>query len=303
MKTRTLIIILIAIFLPASLSAQALPFTAVDYNPISLAKGGTSIVQTSSVSGAAFTNAASVPFSDLKADLAAGYAMWAPDGVSTNVLSFAGAFNIKQELGIALGVSYGMNPAYDVIDASGASKGQFKPTEMQLKAGVSYRFLPFLSLGANIGYASSKLAAGASYGSLDADVFLMAKFGGFKLAAGLSDLGTGITSASGTKYSLPTAVSVGLGYDLSFGEKNAIEVIADGDYYLSGGLAVSLGACYAYDDLIFVRAGYRAGGQTVLPSFMSLGLGVKFAGVRLDLAYLTASPLSNTIALGLGYSF
>ena len=105
MKTRTLIIILIAIFLPASLSAQALPFTAVDYNPISLAKGGTSIVQTSSVSGAAFTNAASVPFSDLKADLAAGYAMWAPDGVSTNVLSFAGAFNIKQELGIALGVS------------------------------------------------------------------------------------------------------------------------------------------------------------------------------------------------------
>lgn len=300
---RSILISLVSIMMPVLASAQALPFVAADYDPSTVAKGGASAVQTSSIAYSAFHNPAAVPFAQQKTDVAAGFAMWAPDGVSTNVISVGGAFNMKQKLGITAGLAYGMNPAYDVTDASGASRGQFKPTEMQLKAGVSYRFLPFLSAGVNIGYASSKLAAGASYGSLDADVFLMAKFDGFKLAAGLSDLGTGITSASGVKYSLPTAVSLGLGYDLSFGEKNAIEVMADGDCYFSGGLAVSVGASYAYDDMIFVRAGYRAGGQTVIPSFLSLGLGVKFAGVRLDLAYLTASSLSNTLALGLGYSF
>ena len=175
-------------FFPILLAAQALPFTAIDYNAASLGKGGTSLVQTSSISGTAFTNAAAIPFSDLKADVTAGFAIWAPGGVSTNVLSVTGAYNVKQKLGVAVGLAYGMNPSYDVVDATGTVPGQFKPSEMQLSAGLSYRFLPFLSVGANVGYATSKLAENASYGSLVADVFLMAKFGGFKLAAGVSEL-------------------------------------------------------------------------------------------------------------------
>lgn len=300
---KSILVSLVSVMMPMFAAAQALPFVASDYDPATLAKGGASSVQTSSIAYSALHNPAAIPFSELKADVAAAYAMWSPAGVSTNVINVAGAYNMNQKFGVTAALAYGTNPAYDVTDAAGAAKGKFKPTEMQLKAGVSYRFLPFLSVGANVGYASSKLAQNASYGSLDADVFLMAKFGEFKLAAGVSDLGGGITSASGTKYSLPTAAVLGLGYQAEMAQKHGVEVQADADYYLSGAFAAALGLCYDYDDMVFVRAGYRYGGQSVIPSFMSLGLGVKFAGVRLDLAYLTASPLSNTLALGLGYSF
>lgn len=46
------------------------------------------------------------------------------------------------------------------------------------------------------------------------------------------------------------------------------------------------------------------GTEAALPQFVSLGLGFKFAGVSLDCTYLLASKtLSNTMILGLGYSF
>lgn len=287
-------------------SAQALPFVAADYDPSTLAKGGASAVETSSIAYAAFRNPAAVPFAEQKMDVAAGYAIWAPSGVSTNVVSVAGAYNMNQKFGVTAGLSYGMNPSYDIIDASGASKGQFKPSEMQLNAGVSYRFIPCLSAGVNVGYATAKLAQGASYGAFNADVFLMAKFGGFKATAGVSDIGTGVTSASGAKFSLPTAGTLGLGYEAVFGEKNALAVQADADYYFAGAFAAAVGASYTYDDMISLRAGYRAGADSVIPSFLSLGAGVKIAGVKLDLAYLIGageSALGNTLALSVGYSF
>lgn len=309
MKTlfnRIIILLMSLSAFPFISSAQALPFTSADYDPVALAKGTASLTQTSSIAYSSFGNAAAIPFSDLKGDFAAGFTMWAPGGVSTNVLNVAGAYNVKQKFGIALGLSYGMNPAYDIYDATGAVKGQFKPSEMQFKAGLSYRFLPFMSVGANIGYASSKLAEGTGYGSLVADVFLMAKFGGFKAAAGVSDLGSGITSASGAKFSLPAAASLGLGYDAVLGEKSLVDVQLDADYYFSGTFAAGAGASYTYDDFISVRAGYRYGGESVIPSFLSLGAGVRFMGIRLDLAYLVASgdsPLSNTLSLSVGYNF
>ena len=81
---------------------------------------------------------------------------------------------------------------------------------------------------------------------------------------------------------------------------------ADADYYLAGAFAAAVGASYTYDDMISVRAGYRAGAESVIPSFMSLGAGVEFAGVKLDLAYLLGvgdSYLGNTLAISVGYSF
>lgn len=303
---KKILISLVSILMPMLASAQALPFVAADYDPATLAKGGASAVQTSSIAYSAFHNPAAIPFSEQKMDVAAGFAMWAPSGVSTDVISVGGAFNMNRKFGITAGLAYGMNPAYDVTDASGASKGQFKPTEMQLKAGVSYRFLPFLSVGADVGYASSKLAEGASYGSLDADVFLMAMFGGFKVAAGVSDLGGGITSASGAKYSLPTAGVLGVGYQAVLAQKHGIDVQADFDYYFEGAFAAAAGLSYTYDDMVSVRAGYRAGAKSVFPSFLSIGAGVKFAGVKLDLAYLAGageSLVGNTLALSLGYTF
>ncbi len=57
--------------------------------------------------------------------------------------------------------------------------------------------------------------------------------------------------------------------------------------------------------IAFLRVGYHYSTQDKgLPSFASAGLGLKFAGVELNAAYLFASEaLGNTMTFGLGYSF
>lgn len=57
--------------------------------------------------------------------------------------------------------------------------------------------------------------------------------------------------------------------------------------------------------IAFLRAGYHYGTRDKgLPSFASTGLGLKFAGVELNAAYLFASEaLGGTMTFGLGYSF
>lgn len=290
--------------LPALCAAQALPFTAVDYDPVTLAKGGASLTETSAVANSAFRNAAAIPFSENSMDISAGYTIWAPESVKSNIINVAGAYNVKDKFGIALGFTYGMNPSYDIYDNQGSLKGQFTPADMQVSAGLSYRFLPFLSLGANVGYASSSLAEGTSYGAVAADVTLMAAFGGFKVAAGISELGTGVTSASGQKFKLPAAAGLGVGYCLNSADRHRIDVNADLKYYLNGAAGVSAGASYTFNDMVSLRAGYRYGGQSVLPSFASVGAGFKFAGIRVDAVYILGSEtIGNSIGIALGYSF
>ena len=77
------------------------------------------------------------------------------------------------------------------------------------------------------------------------------------------------------------------------------------DYLFSGALMAGLGLEYCIVDIVSVRAGYHYGDAAkALPSFASVGLGVKFAGVHLDAAFLLASKtLGNTLMIGLGYSF
>lgn len=290
------------LLIPVASDAQALPFVAADYDAASLGTAGANLTGTSSIAHSALVNAAAIPFSSAKLDVAAGYTMWKP--TSGNVINVAGAYNAKEKFGIALGFAYGMNPAYNITNSSGASRDSFSPSEMQINAGLAWRFLPFLSLGANIGYASNTLAPEVSYGSLTADVYAMAKFSDFRVTAGVANLGGGIESAGGTKYALPTSAALGLGYGKVFAEKHGIDVMLDADYFLKGGVAAAFGAGYTFNDLVTVRAGYRYGGKTVVPSFASLGAGVKFMGIKLDLAYLIASgPIANTLALSLGYTF
>jgi hypothetical protein len=63
---------------------------------------------------------------------------------------------------------------------------------------------------------------------------------------------------------------------------------------------------YAFMQLVFLRAGYRLGNQSISePSYFSAGCGVSFAGVALDFVYLLAdqkSPLKNTMQLSLGWT-
>ncbi len=292
--------------IPMLSGAQALPFTISDADPVILAKGGSGLTETGSVSHAAFTNSAAVPFSESTLDVSAGYMLWQPSTIKSNVISVGAAYNMKGKLGVAAGLYYGMNPEYTVSNQSGVRSGTFKPSDMHLAIGVSYRFLDFMSVGINFGYASSSLSEENSPGTIAGDAFIMAKFSDFKVTAGVSNVLGTIESSNGKEFCIPGSVAVGGGYDKVFAEKHAVEANLDLDYFFSGWLAASLGAGYTFNDLVSVRAGYRYGGKSPLPSYASVGVGAKFMGIRLDLAYLIAgsdSPMKNTLAVGLGYSF
>ena len=289
---------------PALAGAQALPYTAAETDAVSLGKAGANLTETNSVANAAFSNAATIPFSEDKFDVSAGYTMWQPSAVNTSMINVGAAYNMNNKFGVALGMMYGMNPAYDVISSTGAAKGQFKPSDMHLNLGLAYRFLPILSVGANVGYASSSLATDYSYGAVTADVFLMTEISGFKATVGVANLGTAVTSADKKKYALPASAALGLGYEMDFAEKHNVNVALDADYYFNGGLAAAVGAEYTFGGLATVRAGYRYGGNTPVPSYASVGAGAKFMGIKLDLAYLIGSGAAkNTLAIGVGYSF
>lgn len=282
---------------PICSHAQALPFTAIDYNPSTLARGGASAVETSDFAYSAFRNAAAVPFADSKADFAVGYTMWKPS--SSNMIDLAGAYNINNKFGVALGFSYGMHPAYDIVNSDGIAKGSFAPSDMQIHAGFAWRFTSFLSAGVNVGYATQALAEDASYGAVAADVFLMGQFSGAEVAIGVSNLGSSVGS-----FQLPASLTLGAGYGLDFAQVHGVDVQLDADYYFSGALAAALGAEYTYNDLVSARVGYRYGGKSVVPSFLSVGAGVKFIGIKVNLTYLISNaPIGNTLAVGLGYSF
>ncbi len=289
------------LLMPSVAGAQALPFTVADADPAILAKGGAGLTETGSVSHAAFTNAAAVPFSESSLDVSAGYMMWQPDYADNKVVSVGAAYNLKGRLGFAAGFYYGMNPVYPSMDG-----GMFMPTDIHAAVGVSYRFLDFMSVGVNVGYARSCIMEDYAYGSASADAFLMAKFSGVKVTAGVSNVFGSIESAGGAKFSLPASAALGAGYDVALGEKHDLGVSLDVDYFFSGELAASVGAGYTFNDLVSVRAGYRYGGESPIPSFASVGAGVKVIGIKLDVAYLVAgtdSPMKNTLAVGVGYSF
>ncbi|MGN1221026.1 MAG: PorV/PorQ family protein [Candidatus Cryptobacteroides sp.] len=298
--------IIILILLPFFAAAQALPFTAADYNPATMAMGGSYSVETGSTAFSAFGNISAAAYSSNKMDVAAGYTLWEPSALKTNVINVAGTGKIGKNMAVAAGFSYGLNPEYEILDSYGMSAGTFKPSQMRISAGFAWKFLPFLSLGANIGCASSKLAAESSYGAFVADIYLMSIIKDFKIAIGTSSLGTPVTSASGQKYSLPSSVEIGAGFEHVYGRRHGVDARVQADCYFSGAIAASVGAAYNFDNLFSIRAGYRYGGKSVIPSYASVGAGIQFFGVHLDIAYLIAqknNPTANTLSLSLGYRF
>ena len=279
--------------------AQALPFVAGEYNATSLGKAGADLVDTENTAFTALSNSAALGFTESKADVEAGITSWAPSGT----IAVAGGSYVLGKLGVAAGLVQGTHAAYDITNEGGSVVGSFKPTDTQISAGVSYKVLPILSIGANIGYATSKLSDKYSYGAVKADVMAMAKFGDLKAAFGVKDLGTAVTSASGAKFSLPTHVALGAGYGMTFAEKHNVDALLDVDYYFNGGVAVAAGVEYCMDNFVFVRGGYRYGGNSPIPSFASLGAGVKFKEFKVNFAYVLGSEtMANTLSICLGYT-
>lgn len=298
------IIILVAVFALFSLNLMAqqqevLTFTRIERNPRAAGLAGAGAASVGSTAYASFVNSAIIPFSNNTADFAAGYQYWAPSLGAAHAINLAGAYRIGN-IGLSLGGVYQMEQK----DFDG-----FRPAEIQIGAGFGARILPWLGLGLNARYVQENMFQGHSQNGfgLDAMAFF-APLWGLTLTAGVANIGSSVKSNAGGSYPQPTSIAAAAAYYLILGagSKHSIEFMLDENFYIhSRTNAVSFGMEYSYDRIAFARVGYRiASENAAYPSHLSLGLGVQYAGFRLDVSYLTLSDIiGNSVAVGLGYRF
>ena len=280
---------------------QAMPFLAIERSPAVMATGSAGF----SAAWSAFGNAACMPFLAGKMDAEASWQNWAPRGAGSSNIGAGAAFMLSDALGMSVAFARQGGEEYEITDVSGVSKGSFKPSDMIFGAGMGFRLGEKLSAGASVRFAREKLSSDDSYSALAASADIMYASGGLKASAGIHNAGSSVTAADGTKYQLPASVNVSGAYVHGLGDAGGISASVAADYFPGGGFTAGLGAEFSFRDMLFVRAGYHAATQAaVLPSFAALGLGAKFAGARLDLAYLFGNAsLGGTLALALGYGF
>ena len=274
---------------------DAMPFMVIDRSPATLAMAGAGSATGIGAAWSAFDNSAVLPFLSGRGDAAASWQNWAPKGVKSSNIGAGAAMKFSGKAGVSVGAAYQMGNEYTIYSESGTPGGSFKPSDMLVNLGVGFAVTDFLSLGVNARLGSQKLSAKTSYTGIAADADVLYRKDALSASAGVHNIGTKVASA----YSLPTSARVAGAY-----EAGAVTAALDVDYFFSGGLAAAVGVQYSYNDMVFARAGYHYGSAgVVLPSFASVGVGAKFAGVHVDVAFLLGGTLGNTLSAGLGYAF
>jgi len=250
------------------------------------------------------SNVASMALMEGKMAAGASFVLWQPSYASNKVLGLGAAYRIGERLALGLQAkSFGQQP-YDVVTESGSVKGSFTPRDLSVGLGVAYAFADFLSAGVAARMVNSSLAESASATIFGFDAALFFKKEALSAGLALCNLG-GKVSYGDASYSQPTLLKAGAAYRFGSPEGHSVTASLESDYLFAGAFSAGLGAEYSLRELLFLRAGYHYGSKDKgLPSFASAGLGVKFAGVELNAAYLLASEtLGGTLLLGLGYSF
>ncbi len=305
---KTLAALLGCVLATGSLRAQdgvGFPFIRIDRDPVSAGMGFAGAASTEETAYSSFRNSSVIPFSERKATVGVSGQSWAPDGVKSTNVNFGTAFKVSDRIGFSLGAAYQMGEEYAVFNTSGDSKGTYKPSDLVIGAGTGFRILNNLSFGADFRYARQSLSVDDSFSAFNADAFLTYHSSDLNVTAGVSSYGSSLKSASGESYSLPTSATVGAEWAKALSDNHGVRLAADADYFFSGAVTAAAGAQYSFKNMFFLRGGYHFGtNDAVLPSFATVGLGVRFFGVSLDLAYLTANDiLGNTLTVGLGCRF
>ena len=288
---------LLAAVLPAMAGGaglEALPFLRLQRDPSALTGGAAQVYASRAYS--IFSNPTLAVGGC--GDLALSYNRWGASG--SNEFDACGAFGLSERFSMGLGVSYGLNPAYDLMDGS----GMFTPTDMIAGIGAGFRISDVFSVGANARYALSKLTDTCSYGAFSGDLFIAMDLSGFTATAGVSTVGPAVKSVSTGSYSLPSSASLGLGYESVLGDALSARSQLTVDYYFSGALAAGFGTEAVIMDMVSLRLAYNYGGESVIPSYTSAGIGLNFSGFRINAAlFLSGEDVGNSMVFSLGYSF
>jgi hypothetical protein len=301
-----IIILSILIICKGALNAQSVQFLNVNPDPRGLSMGGASLALDANAY-ASFNNTASVALSENKFGISAGYMMWQPTTMKNNLLSIAGYGKIGNRFGISAQGRYFSYPSQLYYDENGNEIGNYAPKDISIDLGFSFKIVSNLSMGINARFINSAIGSSASGNAFSADIFLMYKIKKLNIALAATNIGTKISYLENSSYNIPAMGRLGLSYDFSLSEKHSLLLSAEGDYLLyQKAFEAGAGLEYSFNNLLFVRAGYHYGDKTKsIPSYTSLGIGVKVVGITINATYLLSkkSNLKNTMSFSLGYEF
>lgn len=285
------------------LQAQTLPSLLVGSDAAGAGKAQTTVAGPATAF-ALETNTAAMALGESKVQAGVSYGIWQPSYSKDNVIG-AGAtakFGSKFAVGLSF-KKFGM-PSYETINSDGQIGDTFTPGELSAGIGAAYSITDWLSVGVTGKMTNSKLAENASTNVFGADAALYFKKDALSAGLSVNNIG-GKVNYGGADYDQPMLARIGAAYRLGNQEASAVTPSIEADVLFKGGFMAGVGVEYSFKDMLFVRGGFHYGDkEKAIPTYASLGLGVKFFGVTLDVAYLTASDvLGNSLSFGLGYRF
>lgn len=292
---------LLVIFLMLSsslMTAQNVPFLNVSPDPVITATGGVSVIGENSPY-IMTDNPAMMSFTDSKVYTGLSYGMWQPMLAPVSITGLAAYGKINDRFSIGIDMNMFIEPSYVLMDETGMSDGKYRPLEYSLKAGFSYLILEGFSVGINMGYAGSQLAPSYRKDMFIMDLSLAYRVKGFLLSLTCADLGS--------VRSMPSALKTGFGYECLLNQVHSVKAAVQADWFftLRDAVGIGTGIEYAYNDFLFARAGYHWGDETkIVPPYVSLGLGCKYAGIGIDLSYIVFdndSPVRNSFNIALSW--
>lgn len=292
---------LLAVFAVA-LQAQTLPVLLVSQDAASLGLAQASLAADAGAYSIDINSSAAV-FSSQKMSAAVSYGIWQPLASSGKIISSGGWWNGgKWAAGLAF-KRLGME-GYEIITPNGVvsqKDGVFNPSEFALALGGAYKVMDVLSVGATLRLVSSSLGASAKASAFNADISATFNNGPLRAGIKVGNLGPKVSYGEDSSYDQPMIASAAASYSIIDG----LRVLAQADWMPAGAFMAGAAAEYGWKDMVFARAGYHLGtGNKGTASYASAGLGAKFAGVRLDAAYVfMGENLRNSLQFTLGYSF
>lgn len=238
--------------------------------------------------------------------LDAGYLSWMPGSVmpSTDCAAMLGWSNGKYAIGLDFILD--SSDEMTVTGADGFELDSYKPSNMDAGLSLAYGFASGFGIGADIHYVIDKSSPYYSISALYADVSASYRItDGFTICAGAMHVGQRVSDEAGHEFNIPASAFIDAEYRMDIMKYMTIRAQAEARYYLAGGFSAGAGAELQLVRLLLIRAGYHyAGEECPLPSYCSIGCGLRLGGVTVDACYVPETPvIGGTYGIGVNLNF
>lgn len=192
-------------------------------------------------------------------------------------------------------------------------------SDMAFDAGYSRFVAPRVALGLTARYVRHKPDVGSSDHALAVDLSASSRLplaalpenSAIVLGARLANLGGYLKRPDGASHVLPIQLKAGAALDWWIRDSHELIFAADYGYFFAPspvrGSEISVGMEYNLMQLLRIRGGYHVGErERYYPNYASVGVGLRFMHLRLDLSYLFADKntvLHRAYSLSFGLDF